>query len=164
MKNTKLTSILLIILLSVFLGCVSPPAGTPTPTAAPTATETIQPTAVPTTPVPTPTPEPRKPLAYRTFVDQYYGFKRVIEANYTPFTYENFTINMHVGDTMTWVNDADPDEMLTIVSEQNLWNESRGVLRWNYQYVNYTFTQPGTYGVYIKEYPRKQHQRIIVSP
>lgn len=97
-------------------------------------------------------------------MDQYYGFKRVIEANYTPFTYENFTLNIYVGDTITWVNDADPDEKLTILSEQNLWNESRGMLRWNYQFINYTFTQPGTYGVYIKEYPRKQHQRIIVNP
>ncbi|MCX9011959.1 MAG: hypothetical protein OIN66_12650 [Candidatus Methanoperedens sp.] len=164
MKNTKLISILLIILLSVFLGCVNPPAGTPTPTAKPTVTETIQPTVVPTTPIPTPTPAPRKTLAYKTFVDQDFGFKRVIELNYTPFTYENLTLNMHVGDNMTWINDATPDEKLTILSEQNLWNESRGLLRWNYQYVNYTFTQPGTYGIYIKEYPRKQHQIIIVSP
>ena len=153
---------LFIILSSVFLGCVNPPAGTPTPTATPTATETIQPTAVPTTPAPT--PEPRKPLAYKTFVDQDYGFKRVIEANYTPFTYENLTLNMSVGDTMTWINDATPDEKLTILSEQNLWNESLGLTRWNYQFVNYTFTQPGTYGIYIKEYPRLRHQRIIVSP
>lgn len=164
MRNIKLISIILIILLSVFLGCVEPPAGTPTPTATPTATETIQPTVVPTTPIPTPTPVSRKPLLYKSYVDQDYGFKRVIEANNTPFVYDNLTLNIQVEDTVMWINDADPDEKLTIMSEQNLWNESSGLLRWNYQFLNYTFTQPGTYGVYVKEYPRLRHQKIIVNP
>ncbi len=164
MKHIKLISVVLIIILSAFLGCVKPPAGTPTPTAAPTVTETIQPTVVPTTPIPTPTPVARKPLLYKSFVDQDYGFKRVIEANYTPFVYDNLTLNIHTGDTIMWINDADPDERLTIMSEQNLWNGSSGLLRWNYQYFNYTFTQPGTYGIYIKEEPRVRHQIIIVNP
>lgn len=166
MKNIKLISIILIILLFAFLGCVKPPAGTPTPTATPTVTETIQPTVVPTTPSPTPTPTPvsRKPLLYKSYVDQDYGFKRVIEANYTPFVYDNLTLNIHTGDTVMWINDATPDEKLTIVSEQNLWNESSGLLRWNYQFINYTFTQPGTYGVYVKEFPRLRHQKVIVNP
>jgi hypothetical protein len=164
MKNIKFISIILIILSLAFLGCVNPPAATPTPTATPTATETVMPTVVPTTPAPTPTPVPRKPLIYKSFVDQDYGFKRVIEINYRPFVYQNLTLNISAGDTVIWVNDANPDEMLTIVSEQGLWNYTSAILRWNYQNFNYTFTQPGTYGVYIKEYPRKQHQRIIVNP
>ncbi len=164
MRNIKLISIILIILLSAFLGCVNPPAGTPTPTATPTVTETVQPTVVPTTPSPTPAPVSRKPLLYKSYVDQDYGFKRVIEVNYTPFVYDNLTLNISTGDTVMWINDATPDEKLTVVSEQNLWNESSGLLRWNYQFLNYTFTQPGTYGVYVKEYPRLKHQKIIVNP
>lgn len=164
MRNMKLISIVLIIILSSFLGCVKPPAGTPTPTATPTVTETIQPTVVPTTPSPTPTPVSRKPLLYKAYVDQDYGFKRVIEANYTPFVYDNLTLNIRTGDTVMWINDASPDERLTVMSEQNLWNVSSGLLRWNYQHFNYTFTQPGTYGFYVKEYPRLGHQKIIVNP
>ncbi len=164
MKNVKLISIILIILSLAFLGCVNPPAATPTPTATPTATETVKPTVVPTTPVPTPTPVPRVPLIYKSFVDQDYGFKRVIEINYRPIVYQNLTLNISAGDTVIWVNDANPDEKLTIVSEQGLWNNTSAILRWNYQNFNYTFTQPGTYGVYIKEYPSIHHQSIIVNP
>ncbi len=163
MKNIKLISIILVILSMAFLGCVNAPVATPTPTASPTATETVKPTVVPTTA--TSTPAPREPLIYKSFVDQYYGFKtvRLIGID-RPFVYQNLTLNISTGDTIIWVNEADPDEKLTIVSEQGLWNNTSASLRWNYQYFNYTFNQTGTYGVYIKEYPRLAHQIIIVNP
>ena len=162
MKNIKLIAIALVILLSVFSGCVTEQAGTPSPT--PTAAETATPAVVKTTVAPTSTPVQRVPLTYKSFVDQDYGFKRVVEINYQPFVYQNLTLNIRTGDTVIWVNDATPDEKLTIVSEQGLWDNTSAILRWNYQYINYTFIQPGTYGVYIKEYPRIEHQKIIVNP
>ncbi len=156
-------SIIFIIISSAFLGCVQqqPPVVTPTPTPAPT--DTIKPTVVPTTPVPTPTPVLRNSSTYKVFVDEDYGFKRVIETNYKPISYQNLTLNIYTGDTIIWVNDATSNEMLTIVSEQNLWSNTSAILRWNYQSFNYTFTRPGTYGVYVKEYPRLKHQQVVVN-
>ena len=84
-----------------------------TPTPIPTATAALSPTAIPTTPTPTQTPASRIPSVYRVFVDQDYGFKRVVEVNHTPFVYENLTLNITIGDTVIWVNDATPDEELT---------------------------------------------------
>jgi len=161
MKNIKLITIILVIISSVFLGCVKAPMeATPTPT----ATETPSPTVIPTTPTQTQTPAPRIPSVYKVFVDQDYGFKRVVEVNYTPFVYENLTLNITIGDTVIWVNDATPDEELTIVSEQNLWSNTSARLRWNYQFFNYTFTQPGIYSFYVREEPRVRHQKIVVNP
>jgi plastocyanin len=164
LKNITLLSIIFIIFSSFFLGCVKAPLSTPTPTATPTAMETSKPTAVPTTITLTPTPAPSIPSVYKAFVDEYYGFKRVIEISYKPIVYQNLTLNIHVGDTVNWVNDASEDQKLTIISEQNLWSNSSAIMRWNYQSFNYTFTQPGTYGVYIREYPGLHHQKIIVTP
>jgi plastocyanin len=103
------------------------------------------------------------PSIYKSSVDEYYGFKSVIEISYKPIVYQNFTLNIHVGDTVNWVNDASEDQKLTIVSEQNLWSNTSAILRWRYQLFNYTFTQPGIYDVYIKEYPRLHYQKIIVN-
>ncbi len=104
-----------------------------------------------------------EPAVYRAFVDEFYGFKRVIELNYTPFVYNNLTLRINVSDTVIWVNDASDNSELTIVSEQNLWDNKSGYLRYNYRSFNYTFTQPGTYSVYIKEHPRVHHQTIEVK-
>ncbi len=163
MKNIKLITIILLIISSVFLGCVKAPMEA-TPTPIPTVTGTSLPTANPTTPTPTQTPAPRIPSVYRVFVDQDYGFKRVVEVNHTPFVYENLTLNITIGDTVIWVNDATPDEEMTMVSEQNLWGNTSARLRWNYQFFNYTFTQPGIYGIYVREEPRVRHQKIVVNP
>ncbi len=160
----KLISIVLIIILSSFLGCVKPPASTPTPTATPTVTETIQPTVVPTTPSPTPTPTPvRVPAVYRSEVDDSYGFYKVSSVNSTqPVLYKNLTLTIYTGDKVRWISDS--DYTITIVSEQGLWDNTSAILRWRYKEFNYTFTQPGEYGVYIKEEPRIKHQIIIVNP
>jgi plastocyanin len=130
---------------------------TPIPTV---ISETLAPTLAPT---PSPTPE-IIPRVYEVDVDQDYGFYRVVEKNNTPLVYENLTLNINSGDTVIWINDATPDWELTIVSEQGLWDNTSGRLRWNYQKINYTFKEPGTYGVYVREYPRLKHQKIVVSP
>ncbi|MCE8425158.1 MAG: hypothetical protein J5U17_05215 [Candidatus Methanoperedens sp.] len=168
MKNIEMLTIIVILVTSVFAGCVETPEKTSTPVPTTVATIAVTATATPavtqiTTPTSVPTPI-RIPRVFKSLVDQDYGFKRVIEANYTPIVYENLTLNIYSGDTVIWINDADPDERLSIISEQRLWNDTSGILRWNYQEINYTFTQPGTYGVYVLEYPRLKHQKIVVSP
>ncbi len=164
MKKTKLITIILIILSSFFLGCVEKPVGTPTPTITPTATETAMPTVTPT-PSPTPTPTPvRVLMVYKSFVDDTYGFYQVLAVNSTmpaPYDINNKTLTIHAGDEVIWVSDT--DYTITITSEQGLWNDTSSKLRWNYQSFSYTFNQTGTYGVYIKEYPRVPHQKIIVN-
>lgn len=105
------------------------------------------------------------PITYRAEIDQDYGFYRVIDiTTYKPALYKNNTLTINIGDTVIWENDATPDEPLTIISKDNLWSNKSAYLRWNYQKFNYTFNESGTYEVYIKEYPREQHQIIIVSP
>lgn len=163
MKNIKLISIILVILSSLFLGCVQAPPGTPAPapTATPTVTAAIEPTAVPTTPAPAPTPV-RVPAVYKSEIDDVYGFYKLIPINSTkPAPYKNNTLTIYAGDKVIWVSDS--DYTLTIVSEQGLWDNTSAKLRWRYKELNYTFVKPGTYGVYIKEYPRKV-QKIIVNP
>ena len=107
----------------------------------------------------------RTPVIYSSSVDQYNGFYRVIDiVTYKPSRYEDHTLAIYVGDTVMWLNDADPDEPLTIISKQGLWaNRSGGsYLRWNYQTFRYTFNQSGTYDVYLREYPRL-NQTIMVN-
>lgn len=101
---------------------------------------------------------------YRSLVDQDYGFYRVIDITaHKPAPYVNNTLTIYVGDTVLWENDATPDESLTIISEQKLWENKGAYLRWNYQKFSYTFNQSGDYSVYISEYPRETHQKIIVK-
>ncbi len=103
-------------------------------------------------------------ITYQTEVDQDYGFYRVIDMTTLKSSpYENNTLTINVGDTVIWENDATPDEPLTIISKDNLWDNKSAYLRWNYQKFNYTFNQSGTYEVYIREYPRERHQIILVT-
>lgn len=109
-------------------------------------------------------------VTYKSYVDQDYGFYRVVPLDLKSVTdigntsYINKTLNILVGDSVVWTNDASPDWPLTIISEQGLWGNRSAYLRWNYQKFNYTFNESGTYTVYIKEFPRLQHQKIIVLP
>lgn len=101
---------------------------------------------------------------YRSLVDQDYGFYRVIDiTTHKPAPYVDNTLTIYVGDTVIWENDATPDEPLTIISEQKLWGNRSAYLRWNYQKFSYTFNQSGNYSVYISEYPREAHQKIVVN-
>lgn len=101
---------------------------------------------------------------YKSLVDQDYGFYRVTDiTTHEPAPYANNILTIYVGDTVIWENDATPDEPLTIISEQKLWGNRSAYLRWNYQKFSYTFNQSGDYSVYISEYPRETHQKIIVK-
>lgn len=100
---------------------------------------------------------------YLTFVHDGMGFYKVRNLD-TPvprqFTYVDRILNVNLGDTMIWENDADTST-LTILSDQNLWNDQVGRVRVG-QKVNYKFDKPGTYTFYIKESSGKR-QTIIVS-
>ncbi len=100
---------------------------------------------------------------YRVWVDDYYGFYQVrnIEPGNITFKYVNNTLNINAGDSVIWENQAYNNNELTIISEQSLWDSSN-VLRKN-QSFSYTFTQLGTYEIYIKEEPRIRHLKIIVG-
>lgn len=167
MKNIKIIPIILIILSLAFLGCVNTPASTPTPTATPTATETVKPTVVPTTVAPTPTPTPtpvRVPAVYKVDIDDILGFYRVrLITSTTPPIYNNYTLNINPGDQVIWISESE-NYTITVVSEQGLWDNTSAKLRWDTARFNYTFNQSGIYGVYIKEFPKIKHQKIIVAP
>ena len=109
---------------------------------------------------------------YTTFVDHARGFHRVYknENNLDKIVdYQNRTLNISVGDTIFWSNDAVPEVRLTILSKQNLWkNITCGLylcsdLRWNYKKFGYTFNKSGIYKIYIQQFPRF-NQTIIVGP
>jgi len=107
------------------------------------------------------------PSVYKVLVDEKLGFRnvRIIEPANTQFNYENYTLNINAGDTVIWENQAYDDTVdLTILSEQNLWNSSTGYLKYVYWDFDYTFTEPGTYQVSVKEYPRVSKQTIVVAP
>lgn len=148
-------------ILSFFSGCL----GTPnvTPTATPTETATVRETVTVTPPAITPAGTARTPLSYKVYVDDSYGFRRVIETTYKKeVEYKNLTLIIYAGDVVEWVNDN--DYKLTLVSDQGLWTpgELRAVLI--NRGFNYTFTNPGTYTFSIKEEPRILPQTIIVKP
>lgn len=106
------------------------------------------------------------PATYSVDVDQDYGFYKVTDMKMSrpaPYDKNNRTLTIHVGDTVIWENDATPDEPLTIISKQGLWENRSAYLRWNRQKFSYTFNQSGTYEMYIKEYPREQHHIVIVE-
>ncbi len=103
-------------------------------------------------------------ITYQVDVDNDYGFYRVIDrTTRKPINYTNKTLNIHVGDTIIWVNDATPDDALTIINEQGLWDNRSAYLRWNYQKFSYTFNKSGVYTFSVKEYKRLQRQTIIVE-
>lgn len=166
MNKIILISLILIILSSVFLGCVKAPVSTPTPTATPTATETAIPAVVQTTPSPTPTPAPTPGMqaVYKFYVHDIDGFYRVRALNTTRIpVYTNLTLSINAGDKVIWESESE-DYTITIVSEQGLWDNTSAKLRWDTQQFSYTFTQSGTYGIYLKEFPKVKHQKIIVNP
>jgi plastocyanin len=113
---------------------------------------------------------------YKTSVDLDYGFYKVIGIGINPandtakestyfvkvnYTGRNLTIN--VGDTVIWTNYDAKDWPITIMSQKGIWSDTDSYLKYSYRKFNYTFTEPGTYGVYIKENDRFR-QTIIVNP
>lgn len=124
----------------------------------------------------------KDPVTYKVLIDQYFGFYRVFEMDGTLFGTEidsgfnssnkslNATLNISIGDTIIWTNDAAPSKMMTIISKEKLWNLSReklwdrenGTLRSNGKEFNYTFNKSGIYNVYVKE-RRILKQKITVG-
>jgi len=161
--------ILLILLTSVFLGCVEKqPVTVPvvTPTPSPTI---VQVTPVPTlTPAPEITPAPTSPIQYRSWIDSDYGFYKVraIKDNVSyelalDFDTRNFSINE--GDTVRWINDDMYDYSLTLVSTEGLWTGRTAFMLYQGQLFEYTFNKTGIYTFNIKEFPKIAPQKITVK-
>lgn len=153
----------------ILAGCVGPtePVSTPVPT--PTPAVTVEPTPVVTI-VPTPTPVAQLfPITYKIWVDSYLGFNKIRAANGStyinlPSEFNKSDFKINIGDKVVWINDNDPssDYPLTIVSNDGLWDNKTGYLRYSYSEFEYTFNKTGTYTVSIKELARKQ-QKITVN-
>ncbi len=171
MKNIKFIPVIFIITLSaIFLGCVQSPVGTPAPTATPVTTATIEPTIAPTdapTPAPTPEPVPEAAVTYIVWIESDRGFHKARAIKDTAylelpsdFNILNFTIN--VGDKVRWINDDSYDFPLTVTSNEDLWTNRTGYLRWREDRFEYIFNNTGIYTFYIKEYSRLPQQKITV--
>lgn len=148
-----------IILTAFSSGCLGTLNGNPEVTPGATVKETV----AGSTPAITPGETARTPLNYKVYVDEYYGFKKVIETTYKKeVAYTNLTLTIYTGDTVEWLNDN--DYRITLVSDQGLWTagELRAILM--NRGFNYTFNEPGTYTFRIKEEPRVLPQTIIVKP
>jgi len=88
-------------------------------------------------------------------------FSRVLVSNgsssYKIIFYDKFW------DTVKWVSITDNNYYLTVVSKEGLWNNSTSMMKYRFRFFNYTFNQSGEYEVYIKEFPRETHQKIVVN-
>lgn len=159
--------IILILLTSIFLGCVGKQ-----PVTEPLATPTPSPTPFQKTPAPTPTPGytpyPISSIQYRSWIDSEYGFYKVRaikdNASYQlalDFDERNFTINE--GDTVRWINDDMFDYSLTLVSNEGLWTGETAFLESQGLLFEYTFNKTGIYTFHIKEFPKIAPQKITVK-
>lgn len=100
---------------------------------------------------------------YRSLVDGYEGFYRIVDPKTgESLPYENNTFEINIGDKIVWVNE-DPSDTITIISEQGIWKENKGILKDTGKQVNHTFNKKGNYTFYIKEYRQFAKQKIIVS-
>jgi plastocyanin len=164
MTKIKIISIFILTVALFFLGCVEEkPVATPAPTATSTATATAVPTVVQATPSPTPVPtQTREQKLYTSDVYEY-GFNKVTVRNGSA-PYVNNTLTINSGDTVKWVSVTDNLYYLTVVSKEGLWDNSSSMMKYRYRFFNYTFNQTGEYEVYLKEFPRVTHQKIVVNP
>jgi hypothetical protein len=100
---------------------------------------------------------------YLSFVHDGLGFYKVRNLDMpTPrqFVYDDRILNINIGDTIIWENDADITTF-TIVSDQDLWNNKVGQIKVGHK-INYKFDKSGTYTFYIKEASEKR-QTIVVN-
>jgi len=163
--------IILILLASIFLGCVGKQPVT-VPLATPTPSPTTSPTPSQTTPVPTQTPEntpnPISQIQYRSWVDSDYGFYKVRavkdNASYElPLDFDTRNFSINEGDTVRWINDDMYDYSLTLVSNEGLWTGETAFLEYQGLRFEYTFNQTGIYTFHIKEFPKIAPQKITVK-
>jgi plastocyanin len=98
---------------------------------------------------------------YLSLVNDGFGFYKIRNLETIPrqFTYDDHVLNINVGDTIIWENDADIST-LTVVSDQNLWNDQVGRVKVG-QKINYKFDKPGIYTFHLKEVSSKQ--TIVVN-
>lgn len=101
-------------------------------------------------------------IVYMSLVDRYNGFGKIMNTSGEPPLYENRTLNINVGDSVTWVNN-DPSDKITIISEQGLWNDNGVILVHTGRRSSYTFNETGKYTFHIAEYNMSKRQTIIVS-
>ena len=102
-------------------------------------------------------------ITYRTLVNGYKGFYKVFiegAVEYPP--YENYTLNINVGDEIIWIND-DVGDTITIISEDGLWKDSKATLKYTGRQFKYTFNDIGTYTFHIKQNKTLPRQTVIVS-
>lgn len=110
-------------------------------------------------------------ITYNSYVDLDDGFDRVtvVESPTFPYypNYINNVLTINASDTVSWGNthnkDFTKDLRITLISQQELWNEKDSYLKWNTRTFSYRFEKPGVYGVYVKE-NAKFHQTIVVNP
>ncbi len=104
-----------------------------------------------------------EPNKYVSLIDDTYGFYKVrsITTNNMP-SYSNHILTINQGDIVSWVNDAEVNLRITLISEQGLWNDDVYLKTYKSQF-NYTFNQPGKYVFHMKEIPIF-HQTVIVKP
>jgi plastocyanin len=162
MKHIKLVQIvfIVIILSSFSAGCLEAQNGTP----ATTPGAKVQETTEMSTPSITSTETARIPSLYIIYLDDY-SFYKVMETSHKIVEYQNFTLTINVGDTVEWRNNADYNDILTLVSVEGLWDSAdlRAKLM-NNKGFNYTFAKSGTYIFRVKEEPKILPQTIIVKP
>lgn len=101
-------------------------------------------------------------ITYRSLIDGYHGFYKVVIAGGDSIQYENNTININVGDNIVWIND-DQSDMLTIINDQGLWGNDTAILKYYGRQFNYTFNRSGIYTFSIKQYSAFPKQTVIVS-
>ncbi len=150
----------LVLISFFFLGCLQEPEK---PSSMATPAVSVSPAISVTAPVETPLETARTASMYIVFIDDY-SFYKVTDTTFKEIEYKNFTLNINTGDTVEWRNEADYNDILTLISDQNLW--APGDLRTKLinKPFNYTFAKPGTYTFRIKEEPRMLPQTIIVKP
>lgn len=161
MKHIRIYMVACVILVISFLpsGCLQEPEKPPAMT---TPTVSVSPSISGTSPAGTPVETVRTESRYIVFIDDY-GFNKVSETTNKKIEYKNFTLNINVGDTVEWRNEADYNDILTLISDQELW--AQGDLRTKLisKPFNYTFTKPGTY-TFRLEQEKRYIQTIIVLP
>lgn len=107
------------------------------------------------------------PNIYKILIDQNYGFFRIYEMYDNMLAKDinskNGILNISKGDTIIFVSNTVSDNTLTIVSEEQLWDDEDGILKYSGREFSHTFYNFGIYNIYIKERPLLK-QRIIVGP
>lgn len=107
---------------------------------------------------------------YKTLVNIRSGFHTVYKVHNDtldePINYQNRTLSISKGDKMVWTNDVERHadvKILTIISQEELWDDYSGVLHSISKEFNYTFNESGIYEVYLEENDELK-QEIIVEP